>query len=73
MAQRLMAPPALQAQIEQEGYDILVMGDILIPNGSNLFLGGTTRSLLSLSSIPVLVSHKGAHHKVASHVARETP
>lgn len=49
--------PALQAQIERERYDLLVMGAYSHPKWLEFIFGGTTRSLLSSSPIPVLVSH----------------
>jgi nucleotide-binding universal stress UspA family protein len=49
--------PALQAQIERERYDLLVMGAYSHPKWVEFIFGGTTRSLLSSSPIPVLVSH----------------
>jgi nucleotide-binding universal stress UspA family protein len=49
--------PKLQAHMGRERYDLLVMGAYSHPKWLEFIFGGTARSLLSSSPIPVLVSH----------------
>jgi nucleotide-binding universal stress UspA family protein len=48
---------SLRKQIEEEHYDLLVMGGYSHPLWLEFIFGGTTRSILLSSKIPVLVSH----------------
>ena len=48
---------ALQMHIEQGHYDLLVMGGYSHPMWLEFIFGGTTKSILLSSKIPVLVSH----------------
>jgi nucleotide-binding universal stress UspA family protein len=48
---------SLQRQIEQEDYDLLVMGGYSHPKWQEFIFGGTTQSVLLSSKIPVFVSH----------------
>jgi nucleotide-binding universal stress UspA family protein len=50
-------PIALRQQIEKSHYDLLVMGGYSHPMWLEFIFGGTTRSMLLSSNIPVLVSH----------------
>jgi len=50
-------PVALRKQLEKAHYDLLVMGGYSHPMWLEFIFGGTTRSLLLSSKIPVLVSH----------------
>jgi nucleotide-binding universal stress UspA family protein len=50
-------PAALRQQMEDAGYDLLVMGGYSHPIWLEFIFGGTTRSMLLSSKIPVLVSH----------------
>jgi nucleotide-binding universal stress UspA family protein len=50
-------PIALRQQIEKAHYDLLVMGGYSHPMWLEFIFGGTTRSMLLSSKIPVLVSH----------------
>jgi nucleotide-binding universal stress UspA family protein len=48
---------ALQPRIERGDYDLLVMGGYSHPRWLEFIFGGTTRSILLSSKIPVMVSH----------------
>jgi len=48
---------SLRQQIEQGDYDLLVMGGYSHPKWQEFIFGGTTRSILLSSKVPVLVSH----------------
>ncbi|WP_342710803.1 universal stress protein [Bradyrhizobium sp. B124] len=48
---------ALREQTEKASYDLLVMGGYSHPMWLEFILGGTTKSVLRSSKIPVLVSH----------------
>lgn len=48
---------ALRAQLEQERYDLIVMGGYTHPIWLEFIFGGATQSILRSSKIPVLVSH----------------
>jgi nucleotide-binding universal stress UspA family protein len=48
---------ALRQQMEKAHYDLLVMGGYSHPMWLQFIFGGTTRSMLLSSKIPVLVSH----------------
>jgi len=48
---------ALRAQLEQEHYDLIVMGGYSHPLWLELIFGGATQSILLSAKIPVLVSH----------------
>ena len=48
---------SLRKQIEEEQYDLLVMGGYSHPLWLEFIFGGTTQSILLSSKIPVLVSH----------------
>ena len=48
---------SLRQHIDQEDYDLLVMGGYSHPRWLEFIFGGTTRSILLSSKIPVLVSH----------------
>jgi nucleotide-binding universal stress UspA family protein len=48
---------ALQKQMEEAHYDLLVMGGYSHPMWLEFIFGGTTQSMLRSSKIPVLVSH----------------
>ena len=50
-------PAALRRQLENARYDLLVMGGYSHPMWLEFIFGGTTRSMLLSSKIPVLVSH----------------
>ena len=50
-------PESLQERIEQEHFDLLVMGGYSHPIWLEFIFGGVTRSVLLSSRIPVLVSH----------------
>jgi nucleotide-binding universal stress UspA family protein len=50
-------PTALRQQIEKAHYDLLVMGGYSHPMWLQFIFGGTTRSMLLSSKIPILVSH----------------
>jgi nucleotide-binding universal stress UspA family protein len=50
-------PLALRRQLEKSHYDLLVMGGYSRPMWLQFIFGGTTRSMLLSSTIPVLVSH----------------
>jgi nucleotide-binding universal stress UspA family protein len=48
---------ALREQLEQERYDLIVMGGYSHPLWLELIFGGATQSILLSAKIPVLVSH----------------
>jgi nucleotide-binding universal stress UspA family protein len=48
---------ALQKQIEQGGYDLVVMGGYSHPMWLEFIFGGATRSILLSSTTPIFVSH----------------
>ncbi|MFI5012594.1 MAG: universal stress protein [Hyphomicrobiales bacterium] len=50
-------PESLQERIEQEHFDLLVMGGYSHPIWLEFIFGGATRSMLLSSRIPVFVSH----------------
>jgi nucleotide-binding universal stress UspA family protein len=50
-------PTALRQQLANAQYDLLVMGGYSRPMWLEFIFGGTTRSMLLSSKIPILVSH----------------
>jgi nucleotide-binding universal stress UspA family protein len=48
---------ALRGQLEQEHYDLIVMGGYSHPIWMEFIFGGATQSILLSSKIPILVSH----------------